>query len=118
MQQFEDIRVKNVFCLHSAKFCVPSLWNANFCSLTGVQGGARFSAHFLGSGQFGGNLVNFFFTAILLLLFPPLVSLCLHVAVVVVVAAVAVVAVAVVVVVVVVVVVLPPPPPNKLTDKY
>ena len=59
--QFEIICVsKKGFCLHFAKGCVPSLWNACFCSLIAYQGGSWFSARFLGREQFGGNSVNIF----------------------------------------------------------
>ena len=51
---------KSVFCLHFAKFCAPSHWNACFCSLLAFGGGARFSARFLGCEQFGSNLVILF----------------------------------------------------------
>ena len=48
--------------MSKCEICVPSLWNACFCSVVSVSGGVRdFRPYFLGRGQFGGSLVNFLF---------------------------------------------------------
>ena len=47
MCQFENICIKNAIFVHFAKFCVPSLWNAYFCSLITFGGVRDFRPDFL-----------------------------------------------------------------------